>query len=288
MNAPAALPPAVTRPALRWLGGKFRLADKIIAHFPPHKQYVEAYGGVGSVLQLKPRVYNETYNDLDGDLINLFTVLRSDRAVDLIRQIELSPYSRAEYLAALEPAEEPIERARRMLVRSHMAHGTGGARIDRPTGFRTDGISGTTNVAGEWASFPLALRAVAERMRGVTIECRPALELISRFDDPKVMIYLDPPYPPETRSTKSRKPGERYHTYAYEMGEQDHCDLLATIGKSQAMVAISSYPNPLYDEELRSWRRIEFSARAHRNSPRTEVLWINPLAAERLGPGKLL
>ncbi|KKC24917.1 DNA adenine methylase [Sphingomonas sp. SRS2] len=288
MNAPAAFPPAVTRPPLRWLGGKFRDAPKIIEQFPPHDQYVEPYGGGGSVLLRKSRVDNETYNDLDGELVNLFQVLRSSSADQLLRAIELTPYARLEYEAAFEPIEDPVERARRALVRSHMAHGTGGARMDRPTGFRTDGTSGTTNVAGEWASFPIALAAVRERMRGVTIESRPAIELIRRFDDPKVMIYLDPPYPPETRSTKSRKPGERYHTYVYEMTVDDHVELLDLIRTSRAMIALSSYPNALYDEQLSGWQRLEWGARAHRNSPRTEVLHLNPVAVERLGLGRLL
>ncbi|ODU22792.1 MAG: DNA methyltransferase [Sphingomonas sp. SCN 67-18] len=271
-----------TRPLLRWLGGKFRLAPWVVSHFPEHRQYVEPFGGAGSVLLHKPRAYNEIYNDLDGELVNLFRVLRSDDAPELLRLLELTPYSRAEYQAAFAPADDPIERARRTVVRSHMAHGTGGARIDRPTGFRSDGISGTTNVAGEWADLPAALQAVIERMRGVTIEQKPALELLERFNAPSIMIYLDPPYLPATRSTKSRKPGERYHTYAFEMGIEDHLLMLDACRRSEAMIVLSGYPDPLYDSQLPGWTRREIAARAHRNSPRTECLWINPPAADAL------
>lgn len=268
----------ITRPLLRWLGGKYRLAPWIISHFPPHDIYIEPFGGAASVLLRKPRCYNETYNDLDGELVNLFRVLRSADAGELLRQIALTPYSRSEYVTAFDLTTDPIERARRTLVRSHLAHGTGGARMDRPTGFRTDGVTATTNVAGEWATFPDALQAIVDRLRGVTIEQRSALELLRRFDTPEALIYLDPPYLPATRSTKSRKPGERYHTYAYELGEADHHELLTAARDAKAMILISGYPDPLYDDALPGWTRHEIAARAHRNSPRTEVLWVNPRA----------
>jgi DNA adenine methylase len=274
---------APTRPLLRWLGGKYRLAPWIVSHFPEHRIYLEPFGGAGSVLLHKPRAYNEIYNDLDGELVNLFRVLRSDDAPELLRLLALTPYAREEYWAAFEPTDDPIERARRTVVRSHLAHGTGGARLDRPTGFRSDGTTATTNVAGEWADLPEALQAVVERMRGVNIEQRPAIELVRRFNGKKVLVYLDPPYVPATRSTKSRKPGERYHTYQFEMTEDDHRELLATCCESEAMIAISAYPDALYDELLPGWTCRQVAARAHRNSPRVECIWLNPALFEALG-----
>lgn len=278
---------APTRPILRWLGGKFRLAPWVVSHFPEHRVYVEPFGGAGSVLLHKPRAYNEIYNDLDGELVNLFRVLRSADAPELLRQLRLTPYAREEYWAAFEPCDDPIERARRTVVRSHMAHGTGGARMDRPTGFRTDGVSATTNVAGEWADLPEAMEAIVERLRGVDIEQRPAVELVRRYSGDNVLVYLDPPYLPATRSTKSRKPGERYHTYAFEMTIDDHRELLAACVESDAAIVLSAYPDPLYEELLPGWQQRRTAARAHRNSPRTECLWLNPPAVERLGAGPL-
>lgn len=275
------------RPLLRWLGGKFRLAPWIVSHFPPHRIYVEPFGGAASVLLHKQRSYNEIYNDLDGELVNLFRVLRSDRAPELVEAIRLTPFGREEYQAAFEPAACPVERARRAIVRSHMGHGTGGARIDRPTGARIDGISGTTNVAGEWADFPVALSAVIDRLRGVNIEQRSALDLVRYYDAPHVLLYLDPPYLPDTRSNKSRKQGEKYHTYAHELTRDDHVALLDAVRASKSMVIISGYPDGLYDEMLVGWRRIETAARAHRNSPRTEVIWLNQAVVSALGAGPL-
>lgn len=269
---------APTRPLLRWLGGKFRDAPKIIAQFPPHRIYVEPYGGAFSVGLAKPRAYNEVYNDLDGELVNLFRVLRGPDAPELLRQLALTPYAEAEYLLALETCPDPVERARRTIARSHMAHGTGSARLDRPSGFRSDGRSGSTNVAGEWADLPAALRATVERLQGVTIRQVPALDLIQLYDDPKCLIYLDPPYLPATRSIKARKGGERYHTYAHEMTEADHAELLEVIRSSSAMIVLSGYPDPTYDAALAGWSTRTYAARAHRNSARTERLWLNPAA----------
>ena len=164
-----------------------------------------------------------------------------------------------------------------------MAHGTGSARLDRPTGFRSDGRSGSTNVAGEWADLPVALEQVVERLRGVAIRQVPALDLIRLYDDPKCLIYLDPPYMPQTRSTKSNKGGARYHTYAHEMTVEDHVELLQTCRESSAMIVISGYPDPLYTEALQGWSLRTVAARAHRNSPRTECLWLNPAACAGQG-----
>ena len=68
---------APTRPIMRYHGGKWRMAPWIISNFPPHKIYIEPYGGAASVLLRKPRTYSEVYNDLAGEIVNLFRVLRS-------------------------------------------------------------------------------------------------------------------------------------------------------------------------------------------------------------------
>lgn len=275
----------ITRPMLRWLGGKWRLAPWIISHFPLHRIWLEPYGGAASITLRKDRAYNEIVNDLDDDLVNLYRVLRSPDADQLIRHLALTPYALTEYRAAFEPTDCPVERARRLVVRSHMSHGSNGARVDRPLGFRRDGPSGSTNVAGEWADFPDALRLIVERFRGVNITQRPALDLIADYETPDALIYLDPPYVPETRSSKARS-GEGYHAYTHEMSLDDHAAMLAQIATHPAMIILSGYPNPMYDAALPGWRRVEIEARAHRNSPRREALWLNPatLAARDAGP----
>lgn len=268
------------RPILRWLGGKFRIAPWIIAQFPPHRSYVEPFVGAGSVLLRKPPAYNELINDLDGEIVNLFHVLRSGDAPALIESLRLTPYAKAEYDLAFEVADDPIERARRMIVRSHFSHGTNAGRLDRRPGFRSNGTSCTTNVGGEWADFPDALEVIVRRLRKVVIHQRPALDLIRLFDNEKVLMYLDPPYLPTTRSRKAKQ-AEGYHAYSHEMTEADHAEFLGVIRESRAMIALSGYRSDLYLDALSDWDLRTRPSRAHNNAPREECLWLNPLAASR-------
>lgn len=100
----------VTRPVLRYHGGKWRLAPWIIQHFPPHRTYVEPYGGAASVLMRKPRSYAEVYNDLDGEVCSLFRVLREPAsAVELRRLVALTPFARDEFALSYVPSPDPIE-----------------------------------------------------------------------------------------------------------------------------------------------------------------------------------
>lgn len=273
---------APTRPLLRYLGGKARLAPKILPWLPPHEIYLEPFGGAASVLAAKPRARSEIWNDLDGEVVNLFQVLRSGAAAALLRAVALTPYARAEHALSYVPTDDPVERARRLIVRSHMGHGTNGTQIQLCNGFRVDGTSGGTAVAAEWAAFPAQLEVWIERMRGVQLEQRPAAELIARYDAPNVLIYADPPYLPHTRSGSVRWTTGKC-AYAHELSVAEHETLLAQLAGARAMVVLSGYPSALYDDALRGWRRLELAARAHRNSPRTEVLWINPAAAAAHG-----
>jgi DNA adenine methylase len=275
--------PKVTRPALRYLGGKWLLAPWIIAQLPPHRIYVEPFGGAASVLLRKSRSYAEVYNDLDGDLVNLFQVLRDDvQATRLVQAIALTPFARDEFMATYEVAEDPVEQARRLIVRSFMGHGSNAANIERSTGFRADSNRNGTTPAVDWANYPPALALVAQRMRGVVIENRPALDVIERFDRPDTLIYADPPYVHETRSSK-RVRGALYNAYRHEMDEAQQIELLDRLDACKGMVVLSGYPHPLYDERLAHWRRQTREVMADGAKMRTEVLWSNPAAQAASG-----
>jgi len=267
---------------LRWHGGKWRLAPWIIQHFPPHRVYTEAFGGAASVLLRKPRCYAEVYNDLDGDVVNLMRVLRSPEATDLVRAVELTPFARDEFESAYAETDDPIEMARRLIVRSFMGFGSDGFNRDVRTGFRANSNRSGTTPAHDWINYPASLRAVVERVRGVVIEHRPASEVLSAHDAPDTLHYLDPPYLPETRSPKRRKTGERYHAYRHEMTEQDHVALLGVAVNLRGSVVISGYPSRMYDDALAGWRRVDCRALADGAAKRIEVLWINSHAIERL------
>lgn len=263
--------------------GKWRLAPWIIAHFPPHRIYTEPFGGAASVLLRKPRSYAEIYNDLDGDVVNLFRVLRSNRAGELVRFLELTPFGRMEFEVSYEASDDPVEEARRLIVRSFMGFGSNGFNRATRTGFRSVSNRSGTTPAHDWTNYSAALRAIVERLQGVVIERRDAMDVARQHDQPEALHYFDPPYMPATRSAKSRKTGERYHAYAHELTEADHSEFLAAVVELRGAVVISGYPTQIYDDALQGWRRVSCAAFADGALKRTEVLWLNPAASRNSG-----
>ena len=270
------------RPALRYHGGKWLLAPWIIAHLPPHRTYVEPFGGAASVLLRKPRSYAEIYNDLGAEVTTLFRILRGARRAELVQAIALTPFSRAEFEEAYGDTDDELEIARRLVVRSFMGFGSDGHNRAVSTGFRSASNRSGTTPAHDWANLPPALAAVGRRFEGCVIEQRRAMDVVRQFDAPETLHYLDPPYLPDTRSGKSRKGGERYHAYPHEMTVEDHHQMLAELPHLRGMVVLSGYPSALYDDALPGWRRVEKVALADGGNPRREVLWINPAATAAL------
>lgn len=276
-----------TRPLLRWHGGKWLLAPWIISHFPPHRIYVEPFGGAWSVGFQKSRVYAEIWNDLDDELWNLFRVLKDPTAaMRLVELVSITPFARREFEEAYASTDDEIERARRLIVRSFMGHGSDGASGLYRTGFRaTSNRSGTTP-AHDWANLPPALAQIVDRMRGVVIEHRPAVQVMTRHDGPETLHFVDPPYLAATRSRAHRR-ADNGGVYRHELTDADHLELLAHLRELHGMVILCGYPSTLYDDALPGWRRIERKAYADGALERTECLWINPAVIERAGAGPL-
>lgn len=257
---------APTRPALRWFGGKWNLAPWIIDHFPEHRVYVEPFGGAASVLLRKARSYAEVYNDLDGELVNLFRVLRSDRAEALVEALRLTPFARVEFRAAYEAASCPVEQARRTVIKSFMGFGANSVVMES-TGFRSNSSRSGTTPAHDFANFPDALRLIVERIRGVVIENKAASAVMADHDGPEALHYVDPPYLHGTRNLR--------HGYRHEMDDAEHQALIETLRQLTGRVVVSGYPSEMYDDGLAGWRRVERDALADGAEKRTEVLWLN-------------
>lgn len=272
---------AVTSPVIRYHGGKFRMAPWVISHFPSHRCYVEPFGGAASVLMQKPRAYAEVYNDLDGDIVNMFRVLRSPGASAMLTEaIALTPYAREEFMQAYEPTDDPVERARRTIVRASMGFGSAGA-TKGTTGFRIDTRRKHGTAQNIWARFSDTLAAVCERLAGVMIENRPAIDIIQQHDAVDTLIYVDPPYLHETRYSGAK--GGKY--YDYEMTDEQHRELLDVLQGAVGMVALSAYPSPMYSDALSGWEYAETTARisaGRGTTTRTECLWLNPACASAL------
>ncbi len=257
---------APTRPVLRWHGGKWTLAPWIIAHMPPHRVYVEPFGGAASVLLRKPRSYAEVYNDLDDEVVTLFRVLRGPHAGDLVEALRLTPFAASEFFAAYDPAQDDLERARRLVVRSFMGFGSNATH--RKSGFRSNSNRSGTTPARDWRAYPDALQVIIERLQGVTITSRDAVEVMLGHDGPETLHYVDPPYVFATRSDGAAD-------YAHELTDDQHRGLLDTLAGLRGRVMLSGYPSDIYDDALKGWLRIERKHLADGARERTEVLWMN-------------
>lgn len=278
----------VRRPVLRWHGGKWLLAPWIIGHFGEHHVYVEPFGGAWSVGMRKPRSYGEVWNDLDGELFNLFRVLReASQAKELVEHLRLTPFARDEFNLAYQVSDDPVERARRLVVRSFMGHGSDGASGIYRTGFRANSNRSGSTPAKDWVNLPDSLETAIERLRGVVIENRPAKEVMATHDGLRTLHYVDPPYLPETRKRTNRRT-DNGGTYRHELTLDDHTDLLEFLTDLRGMVVLSGYPAALYDEMLPGWTRVEREALADGAQPRTEVLWLNPAATAAMPTRDLL
>lgn len=239
-------------------------------------------GGGASVLLRKARSYAEVYNDLDQDAVNLFRVLRNRTQAELLsEQLRLTPFARLEFNAAYEISDDPVELARRLIIRSFMGHGGDAPNIRHRTGFRANANRNGTTPAHDWVNYPPALKLVIDRLSAVTIENKHAHLVMQQHDRHDTLHYADPPYLPETRAPAKRS-GDGYIAYTHELKRKDHQALLACLLELVGMVVLSGYPSPLYDEALIGWRRIETEAHADGGRARTEVLWLNPACAVAL------
>jgi DNA adenine methylase len=267
----------VKRTILRYHGGKWRIAPWILSFIPSHKIYVELFGGGGSVLLKKSRSQSELYNDLDGDIVNLFRIVR-DRGEELIEKLILTPYSRDEFLLAYKPTDDPLEQARRTVTRAFLGFGSAAATIgvskgkNPLTAFRYNTTREGGTPANEWASYPEALKGIVKRMRGVVIENRNALEIISVHDTENTVFYADPPYLSSLRDYGK--------DYKYEMTEEDHIKLAKELNKTKGAVLVSGYHSDLYDELYKGWEQREKRTYADGALPRTEVLWMEGVNLE--------
>jgi DNA adenine methylase len=266
---------AVRRPALRYHGGKWRLAPWIIRHMPAHDRYTESYGGAASVLLRKPRARSEIFNDLDGEVVHFFRTLQNPaQAARLAELLEVTPFARDEWRLAYQPADDPIERARRTIIRSYMGFGSDSTSARRKTGFRSNSSSSRVTGAMDWGRWPAQVPAFVARLRGVLIDHKDARLVMREHDAPETLHYVDPPYVHSTR--------ERGRGYAHEMTDGDHVALWDVLNALEGMVVLSGYRCELYDELYRDWRRIEREVTVFRARRSVECLWLNAATVQAL------
>lgn len=256
------------KPVIKYPGAKWSLAERIISRFPPHHSYLEPFFGSGAVLFNKPRSHIETVNDLDGEVVNLFRCIR-EAPERLAREVYFTPYSREVFEKGYreDAVAGQYDRAVRFLIRCNQGYGyrTNETRV----GWKNDIAARERAYAAKyWTELLEVILEAAERLRGVQIECRPALEVIRRFNFPNVLIYADPPYVLSSRSNGKKQ-------YMHEMSDEDHLALLEALKAHTGPVLLSGYASPLYDRVLKGWHRETLHTTDQLSRRREEVLWMN-------------
>jgi DNA adenine methylase len=258
-----------------YYGSKQRLASKIVAKLPPHNAWVEAFCGSAALTLAKKPAPIEVLNDINGEIVNFFHVLRDDSS-ELCRLLSLTPYARQELHEARLKADDlsDVERARRFFVAAMMA--INGAFGKDKGGFSFSNSysrRGMEARVSRWNAMPDHLMAVAERLKLARIENKDAIKLLNEFSDrPATLVYLDPPYL-----------ADREHGYDHdEKTEEFHERLLKNVTRAKCMVLLSGYENELYQDYLtknRGWHRrtTKTTTRGHngKDSQREEIVWFN-------------
>lgn len=269
--------------AFNYFGGKFTYIDEIYRYFPKDFTHlVDVFGGSFAVsLNYRGNVI-KTANDLNSDIVNFFRVLR-DHEEALVRLLMLTPVAEEEYRACWERSEDPVEQARRFYVRVRQSFfGLGAQRKNK--GFhmaKTQVNCQGGEAVSRWNNAIRKLHEVANILREnfQILNC-DYNELFARLDFPNALMYLDPPYVPETRASKN--------DYRFDFTERDHVELLSRALTLQSYTMISGYANPLYREileEYAGWQRIGLTVKKNnlRSTLRKsgdeiknqECIWIN-------------
>ncbi len=259
--------------AFGWYGGKYSHLGWLLPLLPECHHYCEPFGGSAAVLLNRPPAPVETYNDIDGELVNFFKVLRNQTDA-LLKAISLTPFSREEFCRACAEADEDIselERARRFFVRARQVR-TGLAQtatLGRWANCKQTSRSGMSGVVSRWLGSVKKLPHIAERLLRVQIEDRPALDCIRLYDDEDTLFYCDPPYPHESRGDGK--------AYGFEMKDDEHRELARTLGEVKGKVAISGYRCDLMDSLYADFHRHDApSKNCHSvKQKRAEALWVN-------------
>lgn len=268
------------RIAFGWYGGKYSHLDWLLPLLPEATHYCEPFGGSAAVLLNRAPAPVETYNDLDGEVVNFFRVLR-DQPDALIRLIGLTPFARAELRQAVEEPLDglsELERARRFFVRARQVR-TGLAQTasaGRWAHCKLTSRAGMAGAVSRWLGSVESLSEIVQRLLRVQIENAPATEVIQRYDSPETLFYCDPPYPHDARTD--------VHAYGYEMTDAQHVELAEVLHRVQGRVALSSYPSDLMHDLYGDWACVEAPIKlAHSTNTnsagekreRGEVLFVN-------------
>lgn len=259
--------------AFGWYGGKYSHLGWLLPLLPGCQHYCEPFGGSAAVLLNRSHSPVETYNDIDGEVVNFFRVLRDQKRA-LLEAIGLTPFSREEFEKAISLSTKGIsdlEKARRFFIRARQVRIGLAQRASsgRWAHCRLTSRAGMAGAVSRWLGSVEGLSEIAQRLLRVQIENSPAIDVIKRYDSKETLFYCDPPYPHESRGDSS--------AYGYEMTNRDHRKLADILRCVEGKVALSSYHCNLMDQLYSGWTCIEAPIKKCHSvkAPRREVLWVN-------------
>lgn len=260
--------------AFGWYGGKFSHLNWLLPLLPKCHHYCEPLGGSAAALINRAPSPVETYNDIDGEIVNFFNVLRN-RKDELVQKIALTPFSREEFFLAVEKncslSISDLERARLFYVRARQAR-TGLAQtasLGRWANCKNTSRTGMSGVVSRWLGGIEDLPQIATRLLRVQIENRPAIEIVKLYDDEQTLFYCDPPYPHEARGDSK--------AYRHEMSNEEHRELASVLSDCRGLVAVSGYRCSLMEALYSGWRRVDAPVKQCHSAKkaRQETLWLN-------------
>ena len=257
-----------------WYGGKSGMIKDILPLMPPHHTYVEPFGGSAAVLIAKPISPVEIFNELDSRLCRYFRTIKEPAKARVVRHhLELTPYSRTvydDYAKRIDSITDEIEFAVAFTILGNQSrNGILGSGWKR---------SKLRNCARPYFNALEMIETVVRRFRNVQVDNQDYKKLLKRLDSLLTLFFLDPPYPWDVRVTPN--------AYRHEMSLDDHREMLALIKQVKGMVMLCGFRHPLYDEALADWERHEFprycksASTGSGDKYRTEIIWLNPRAAE--------
>lgn len=234
---------------------------------------MDVYGGMANVLLAHdPTDKSEIFNDLNGQLLNFWHVLKNQKDfLKFKRMVEAAPFSERLFeisqnrLSVYNDIFTDVERAFDFFIVSRQSRSGDMKQFATTTKGRTR--RGMNEQVSAWLTSVEGLPKVHARLIRVLLRNSKALDLIAEFDNNRTVLYLDPPYHPDTREDKA--------AYGkFDMTVKDHEDLCAAIKNHKGFILLSGYDNDLYRAELKGWQRFDFQVPNNVSGSKTKRLMV--------------